>query len=134
MQGRQRLLGPFQRDDQHQHVHLRRIPDLHIDRQIGPPAEILGEAGEGNDDLVVLVEAGEEGDAVFYTEPTDLDLVAKALPEFGFTVSAAKLIYKPNNPVSMASLSAEALAEVEHFLEAIEDDDDVQHVYVGLAE
>lgn len=79
-------------------------------------------------------EAAEAGDAVFYTEPTDLDAVAKALPDFGFTVSAAKLIYKPNNPVSMAGLSDEARAEVEAFLEAIEADDDVQEIYVGLAD
>ena len=67
---------------------------------------------------------------VFYTEPTDLDLVSKALPEFGFSVSSARLIYKPKNPVT---LDDAARAEVEAFLDAIDGDDDVQHVYVGLA-
>ncbi len=79
-------------------------------------------------------EAGEDGDFIFYTELTDLDAVAKALPEYGFTVSAAKLIYKPNNPVSMSTLTDEQRAEVESFLEAIENDDDVQEIYTGLAD
>ena len=77
-------------------------------------------------------EAGDDGDTIFYTEPTDLDAVSKALPEYGFKVSSAKLIYKPKNPVT--GLTAEQRAEVEAFLEAIDNDDDVQHVYVGLGE
>ena len=76
------------------------------------------------------LEAGEEGVVHFYTEPTDLDAVSRALPELGFTVQSAKLGYRPKNPVS---LEGDALAEVEAFLEAIDEDDDVQNVYVGLA-
>ncbi|MBK4989996.1 YebC/PmpR family DNA-binding transcriptional regulator [Pseudomonas sp. S60] len=76
----------------------------------------------------------EEGSTLFITDTTDLDAVQKALPEQGFTVTSAKLGYTPKNPVSAASLSAEALAEVEAFLEAIDENDDVQNVYVGLTE
>lgn len=75
-------------------------------------------------------ETEDDGNAVFITDPTDLDLVSKALPGQGFTVISAKLGYRPKNPVS---LSGEALAEVEAFLAAIDDDDDVHEVYVGLA-
>ena len=50
----------------------------------------------------------------------------------GFNVLSAKLGYKPKNPVDPANLSAEALEEVEAFLSAIDDNDDVQNVYVGL--
>jgi YebC/PmpR family DNA-binding regulatory protein len=78
-------------------------------------------------------EAGDEGTSVFITEPTDLDLVSRALPSHGFNVLSAKLGYKPKNPVDPTSLSAEALEEVEAFLSAIDDNDDVQNVYVGLA-
>jgi transcriptional/translational regulatory protein YebC/TACO1 len=60
-------------------------------------------------------------------------LVSRALPQHGFTVLSAKLGYKPKNPVDPASLSAEALEEVEAFLAAIDDNDDVQNVYVALA-
>ena len=49
------------------------------------------------------------------------------------TYVAGKLGYKPKNPVDPASLSAEALEEVETFLAAIDANDDVQNVYVGLA-
>lgn len=75
-------------------------------------------------------ETEDDGNAVFITEPTDLDLVQKALPTHGFTVVSAKIGYKPKNPVA---LSGEALEEVEAFLAAIDNDDDVHEVYVGLA-
>lgn len=75
-------------------------------------------------------EQGEDGEVIFLTESTDLDAVAKALPEFGFEVHSAKLVYRANNPVS---LDETAQAEVEAFLDAIDNDDDVQNVYVGLA-
>ncbi|MNM48745.1 putative transcriptional regulatory protein [compost metagenome] len=76
----------------------------------------------------------EEGSTLFITDTTDLDAVQKALPEHGFTVTSAKIGYTPKNPVSAATLSAEALAEVEAFLEAIDENDDVQNVYVGLTD
>jgi len=80
------------------------------------------------------VEGSEENATLFITETSDLDSVQKALPQHGFTVVSAKIGYTPKNPVSAASLSAEALAEVEAFLEAIDGHDDVQNVYVGLAD
>jgi YebC/PmpR family DNA-binding regulatory protein len=76
--------------------------------------------------------ADEEGVCVFLTDPTDLDLVGRALPAQGFTVLSAKLGYKPKNPVGPTSLSAEALEEVEAFLAAIDDNDDVQNIFAGL--
>jgi YebC/PmpR family DNA-binding regulatory protein len=80
-----------------------------------------------------LEAAGEDGVTMFITDPTDLDLVSRALPAQGFTVLSAKLGYKPKNPIDPASLSAEALEEVETFLAALDDNDDVQNVFVGLA-
>ncbi len=76
-------------------------------------------------------EPGEEGATLFLTDPTDLDAVQKALPEQGFTVLSAKLGYQPKNPVS--GLSAEQMAEVEAFLEGLDNHDDVQDMFVGLA-
>ncbi len=80
------------------------------------------------------LEAGDEaGTTNFYTDPAELDLVSRALPAHGFTVLSAKLGYKPKNPIDPSSLSEEALEEVEAFLAAIDGNDDVQQVYVGLA-
>ncbi|MFY0727939.1 YebC/PmpR family DNA-binding transcriptional regulator [Pseudomonas sp. NFX15] len=76
-------------------------------------------------------EPGEEGATLFLTEPTDLDAVQKALPEQGFTVLSAKLGYQPKNPVS--GLSDEQMAEVVAFLEGLDNHDDVQDMFVGLA-
>ncbi len=77
-------------------------------------------------------EASDDGATLFLTDPTDLDLVSRALPAQGFTVLSAKLGYKPKSPVSPASLSAEQLEEVEAFLAALDGNEDVQNVYAGL--
>jgi len=98
-------------------------------------------AQSGADAELAAIEAGaqdfepadDDGVTVFITDPTDLDLVSKALPEHGFTVLSNKLGYKPKNPVNSANLSAEQLEEVENFLAAIDGNDDVQNVFVGLA-
>lgn len=92
----------------------------------------------GAQDFEVSIEEDEDTGkektvTVFLTDPADLDLVSRALPEFGYSVTASKLGYKPKNPVNPANLSAEQLEEVESFLAAIDGNDDVQNVYVALA-
>jgi YebC/PmpR family DNA-binding regulatory protein len=97
-------------------------------------------ANKDADAEVAAIEAGaqdfepadDEGVCVFLTDPTDLDLVSRALPAQGFTVLSAKLGYRPKNPVDPASLSAEALEEVEAFLAALDEHDDVQNLFAGL--
>jgi YebC/PmpR family DNA-binding regulatory protein len=92
------------------------------------PEEAAIEAGAQD------LEAGdEEGTTLFLTDPTDLDLVSRALPAQGFTVLTAKLGYKAKNPVNPANLTAEQMEEVEAFLAAIDENDDVQNVFVALA-
>ncbi|MBW8833135.1 MAG: YebC/PmpR family DNA-binding transcriptional regulator [Burkholderiales bacterium] len=77
-------------------------------------------------------EAGDEGATVFLTDPTDVDIVSRALAGQGFNVLSAKLGYKPKNPIDPASLSAEQLEEVEGFLAALDANEDVQNVFAGL--
>ena len=97
-------------------------------------------AKPGADHELAAIEAGaqdfepgeEEGTTLFLTDPGDLDLVSRALPAHGFTVLSAKLGYKAKNPVDPASLSAADLEEVEAFLAAIDANDDVQNLFVGL--
>jgi transcriptional/translational regulatory protein YebC/TACO1 len=96
-------------------------------------------ATPGADAELAAIEAGaqdlevdEAGITVFLTDPADLDLVSRALPAQDFTVLSAKLGYKPKNPIDPASLSAEALEEVEAFLAALDAHEDVQTVYAGL--
>ncbi len=90
------------------------------------------------DPEVAAIEAGAQdlepcgdGLTLFITEPTDLDAVSRALPTLGFSVQTAHLGYRPKNPVQ---LTGEARNEVEAFLQAIDEDDDVQQVYAGLAD
>ena len=98
-------------------------------------------AAAGADPELAAIEAGAqefepgeaEGSTLFITDATDLDLVSRALPAHGFTVLSAKLGYKPKNPVDPARLEPAQLEEVEAFLAAIDANDDVQNVFVGLA-
>ena len=97
-------------------------------------------ATPGADVEVAAIEAGaqdfeaadEDGVCLFLTEPTDLDLVSRALPAQGYTVLSAKLGYLPKNPIAPSSLSAEQLEEVEAFLAALDANEDVQNVFAGL--
>ncbi|HEX8536665.1 MAG TPA: YebC/PmpR family DNA-binding transcriptional regulator [Cystobacter sp.] len=75
------------------------------------------------------LEPGDEGATRFLTAPTDLDAVSRALTGQGWTVSAQNLAWVAKNPVH---LEGDARAEVESFLEAMDEDDDVQNIYVGL--
>mgnify|MGYP000632662790 CR=1 FL=1 len=96
----------------------------------------------GADPELAAIEAGaqdfepadEDGVTVFITEATDLDLVSRALPAHGFTVLSAKLGYKAKNPVDPANLTPAQLEEVEAFLAAMDAHDDVQNMFVGLAD
>ena len=94
-------------------------------------------APEGADPEEAAIEAGAqdfepdgEGGFRFYTEPTDLDAVSKALSAKSWTVATMRLGWRAKNPVKLDD--AAARAEVDAFLAEIDDDDDVQHIYVGL--
>ena len=96
-------------------------------------------AQAGADPEMAAIEAGAQdidlsdpSAPVFLTDPTDLDLVSRALPAQGFTVLSAKLGYRPKNPIDPASLNAEQLDEVEAFLAALDASEDVQTVFAGL--
>ena len=99
--------------------------------------EATPDKGDADPDLAAIeagaqdLEPAGDGVTLFLTDPTDLDAVSRALPSYGFTVQSATLGYRPNNPVT---LGADARAEVEAFLEALDSDDDVQSVYAGLAD
>jgi YebC/PmpR family DNA-binding regulatory protein len=75
------------------------------------------------------LEPDDEGGTIFYTAPTDLDAVSKALTERKWMVSSAKLIWKAKNPVTLDDAKR---TEVEAFLSALDEDDDVQSLYVAL--
>jgi YebC/PmpR family DNA-binding regulatory protein len=98
--------------------------------EASPPA-----AGEDPEEAAIEagaqeVEAADEGSSRFLTEPADLDAVGRALTARGWPLSSQELVWVAKNPVS---LNDEQRAEVEAFLEAIDEDDDVRVVYAGLA-
>jgi transcriptional/translational regulatory protein YebC/TACO1 len=74
------------------------------------------------------VPAGRRG-ARFLTEIKDLDAVAKALKQAGWTIVASEIRYLAKNP---AELDGIARKEVADFLNALDDHDDVHRVYAAL--
>ena len=106
------------------------ISPLRLSAQATPPA-----GGEDPEEAAIEcgaqeVEPGEEDQTRFLTEPTDLDAVGRALAARGWTPTSQELVWVPKNPVTVDD---DKRAEVEAFLSAIDDDDDVRAVYVGLA-
>jgi YebC/PmpR family DNA-binding regulatory protein len=74
-------------------------------------------------------EPDDEGGIRFYTEPGDVDAVSKELSARGWTVATMRIGWRAKNPTK---LDDAARTEVEQFLAELDEDDDVQHIYVGL--
>jgi YebC/PmpR family DNA-binding regulatory protein len=95
----------------------------------------------GQDPETVAIEAGaqlveplehvpeEHSGARFFTDPTDLDTVTKALRKAGWSVTLSEMGYHAKDPLS---LPPEQRAEVEEFLAALDDNDDVHRIYAAL--
>jgi len=75
------------------------------------------------------VAAGQTG-ARFFTEPSDLDAVNKALSQAGWTVTQSELSYIAKNKVEVSEAEKK---EVVDFLSSIDDHDDVHRLYTALA-
>ncbi len=97
--------------------------------------EAVGPAGADPENAAI--EAGaqdlepiDEGHTRFYTEPHDLDAVAKTLTAQKWTITSHQLAWKAKNPVAV---EGKERAEVEAFLQELDEDDDVQNLFVGLA-
>lgn len=99
-----------------------------VDATPGTPGADLEEAAieAGAQDF----ETDGEGGGRFYTEPTDVDAVGKALSAKGWTVATIRIGWRAKNPVKLDD--AAARAEVDAFLAELDEDEDVQHIYVAL--
>jgi YebC/PmpR family DNA-binding regulatory protein len=87
------------------------------------------EAGAQEVEPLEEVAEGHSG-ARFLTDPRDLDAVTRHLREAGWRVTTSELGWSAKDPVA---LGPEQRAEVEAFLEALDDHDDVQRIYAALA-
>ena len=87
------------------------------------------EAGAQNVEPLENVAEDQNG-ARFFTEIADLDAVTVALRGQGWTVTTSELGYVAKNAVE---LSPEQRKEVEDFLEALDDHDDVHRIYTALS-
>jgi YebC/PmpR family DNA-binding regulatory protein len=98
---------------------------------VGQGMDIEGaaiEAGAQNVEPLEKVAEGESG-ARFFTERADLDAVTTALRGAGWSVTTSEIGYVAKEP---AGVTPEARKEVEDFLEALDDHDDVHRIYTTL--
>jgi YebC/PmpR family DNA-binding regulatory protein len=86
------------------------------------------EAGAQNVEPLENVPEDQSGGR-FLTDLTDLDAVTKALRQAGWSVTLSEMGYVPKEPMA---LPPEHRAEVEEFLEALDDYDDVHRLYTTL--
>lgn len=94
-----------------------------------PPAGADPEAAAieaGAEDL----EPGEEGATRFFTHGHDLDTVQKALAAAGWKVQSMHLAWRAKNPKTVTEAERH---DVERFLGELDEDDDVQNIYVAMA-
>lgn len=91
-----------------------------------------GDAIEAGAQNVEPMEGEAEGGvhSRFLTEMKDLSAVSKWLKAAGWNVTASEMRWIAKNPVH---LEGKAKEEVLEFLHALDDHDDVSHVYAGLA-
>jgi len=86
------------------------------------------EAGAQDVEPLEEVPEGQTG-ARFLTDLADLDAVTKSLRDAGWTVSVSEMGYIPKDTLD---LPPEQRQEVEDFLSAIDDQDDVHRIYAAL--
>lgn len=117
--------------------HFRKGQMSHVTWDFAHVGLIEATPPTGADPEEAAIEAGAqdfesdgEGGFRFFTEPSDLDAVAKVLGTREWSVSSMRIGWRPKNPVKITDEAARN--EVEQFLATIDEDDDVQHIYVGL--
>lgn len=110
--------------------HLGVVEATHTDTTRDPESDAI-EAGAQNVEALESEEVHEgEIGARFLTDPKDLAPVSKWLAKAGWKVTASEMRYiAKNDPPNLTSAQR---AEVEAFLSAIDDHDDVHHVYASL--
>ena len=86
------------------------------------------EAGAQNVEPLEHAAEGETG-ARFLTDRADLDAVSVALRAAGWSVTASDIGYVPKDPMD---LPPDQRKDVEVFLEALDDHDDVHRIYTAL--
>ncbi|MEZ5966863.1 MAG: YebC/PmpR family DNA-binding transcriptional regulator [Planctomycetota bacterium] len=87
------------------------------------------EVGAQNVEALESVEEGQSGGR-FFTDLGDVDAVEKALRQAGWSVTTAEMGYIAKENVEVTAAERQ---EVEDFLEAIDDHDDVHRIYTALA-
>jgi YebC/PmpR family DNA-binding regulatory protein len=90
--------------------------------------EVAIEAGANEVEPLEEIEEGSSGGR-FFTAPSDLDTVSKALKAAGWTVTKSEMGYKPKDLVQLDDAQR---AEAAAFFQAIDDHDDCHRIYTGL--
>ena len=109
-------------------AHWGVVEATHTEKSRDAEADAI-EAGAQN---VLPLEGVDEGlvGAQFLTEMKDLSAVSKWLKAAGWNVTASEMRWMAKSPVHLEGAAHTAVLD---FLHALDDHDDVSHVYAGLA-
>ncbi len=107
--------------------HVGIVEATHATEGLDPEDAAIEAGAQDVEPLEGDEEAGSSGR--FFTDPTDLDAVTKALREAGWSVTASDIGYRPKEAME---LPEEQRDEVESFLAAVDDNDDVHRIYAAL--
>ena len=94
-----------------------------------PPGIKNRRAGRINLAAITISAASAQGVGKVLGAPADLIALRTAIESAGMTVESAEVVWIPLQAVSV---SAETAAVVERIVDALEDHDDVQHVYTNM--
>jgi len=109
--------------------HLGVVEATHTDSKRDPESDAI-EAGAQNVEVMTAEELGEgEFGVRFYTGLKDLAAVSKWLAKAGWKVTASEMRYIGKNGPQLTDNQRKDVAD---FLNAIDDHDDVHHVYAAL--
>ncbi len=108
--------------------HVGIVEATHETAGLDPEEAAIVSGAQDVEDLEGAPEDGTGGR--FFTEPADLDTVTTALREAGWSVTAADIGFRPKDAMD---LPEEQRKEVEDFLEAMDDNDDVHRIYAALS-
>lgn len=109
--------------------HLGVVEATHADATRDPEGDAI-EAGAQNVEMMGAEELAEgEFGARFYTDPKELAAVSKWLAQAGWKVTASEMRYIGKNGPQLSEAHRKDVVE---FLNAIDDHDDVHHVYAAM--
>ena len=94
-----------------------------------PSSAVDAEEAAINSGANEVEDYGADNEWAFYTSPSDLESVSKSLAEMKWDIVKSEMSYKAKTP---ATLTGDQEKDLQEFLEAVDDNDDVKKVHLSV--